>query len=126
MKVKRFQRWKKVNYGNKKKFKFWSHKIKGEGDKALTKDSPLRDWKKIIVLRSIGDPETTFSMGFSTVSGDTKVSNVLRKIKKGSFGMRLGPEDCNFFIASNESKVGLELVEYTDITDESKLELPLY
>ncbi len=122
----KYQRWRKVDYGKDRKLKFWSYKVKGEGDKALAKDSPLRGWKKIIVLMPIGGPETTFSMGFSAISGDTKVSDVVRKIKKGPFGMRLGPEDCEFFIASNDNEVGLEFVGYTDIADESKSELPLY
>lgn len=122
----KYQRWRKVDYGKDRKLKFWSCKIKGKGDKDLAEGSPLRDWKKIIILEPVGDPETTFSMGFSTVSGDTKVLSVDRKIKKGPFGMRLGPEDCEFFIASNNNEVGLEFVEYIDIADKSKSELPLY
>ena len=126
MKVTRWQIWKKVIYGNKNAFKFWSPKVKGESDKDLSKDSPMKDWRKVIVLRPIGNPETTFSMGFSDIFGNTKVSSAKRKVKQGSFGMRMGPDDCGFFVVSNDDMVELKFVEYADITDEAKSELQLY
>ena len=127
MEIKRHIVWRGTNYGKNREIEFWSNKIKGKGDETLPKDSPsLRGWKKVIVLKPIGDPETTFSMGFIPVSGGTKISDIIRKIKKGPFGMRLCPDDCEFFIVSNSDKVKLELVRYADITDKTESELPLY
>ena len=127
MKIKRHIIWRRVKYGNNR-FKFWSCKITGKGDKTLLKDSLFpRDWKKVIVFRPTGDPETTFSMG-SSIAGITKVkvSDIVRMIKKGPFGMRLRPYDCEFFVASNVGKVGLEFVKYADIADETEPELFVY
>lgn len=126
MKVKRWQIWKKVIYGKKNASKFWSPRIKGEGDKNLAKDSPMKDWRKIIVLKPTGEPETSFSMGFSDIFGNTKVSSAKRKVKEGPFGMRMGPDDCEFFVVSNDDAVGLKFVEYADIGDETEPELQLY
>jgi len=124
--IKRHIVWRKTNYGKSRKIKFWSNKIKGKGDKTLSKDSSLRDRKKVIVLKPIGDPETTFSMGFIPVSGDTKISNVIREIEKGPFGMRLDLYGCEPFIASNTGKVGLKFVKYVDIADKTESELSVY
>ena len=126
MKVKKLQIWRKVDYGDERKFKFWSSKVKGKGDETLAKDSSLKDWKKVIVLKPIGNLKTRFSMGFSSIFGETKVSSAIRRVEDESFGMRMGPEDCDFFIVSNEGEVGLEFVEYADIDDKTKSELPLY
>lgn len=127
MEIKKHIVWRGTNYGKNRKLKFWSNKIKGEGDETLPKDSPsLRGWKKVIVLKPIGAPETTFSMGFIPVSGGAKISDIIRKIKKGPFGMKLFPDDGEFFIASNTGKVGLEFVKYTDMADKIESELPVY
>ncbi len=128
MKIKRFQiwLWRKINYGDVKKFKFWSAQVKGEGDQTLAKDSSLQDWKKVVVLAPLGSPKTTFSMGFSDAFGNTKVSTATRRVKEGPFGMRMGPENCLFFIASNKGIVELEVVGYTTIDDETRSELTLY
>ena len=118
MKIKRFQRWRKVEGGDKKKFKFRSSLVKVEGDKSLSKDAPIRSWTKIILLRPVGLlGRCKFSMGFRAIDGTTKISNAVRKTGDGCFGMRLGPEDCEFFIASNDGRVYLEAVECVDIKD---------
>lgn len=127
MKIKKHIVWRGTKYKENSEIKFWSNKIKGKGDKTLSKDSPsLRGWKKVIVLKPIGDPETTFSMGFIPVSGGTKISNIVRKIRKGPFGMRLCPDDCELFIAGNDGKLKLEFVKYADIADKTESELPVY
>ncbi|MFH1671297.1 MAG: hypothetical protein ABH889_00765 [Candidatus Portnoybacteria bacterium] len=122
MKIKKNQSWRKVNYRDEGKFKFWSLLVRGEGDEKLANDSPMDQWKKVIILRPLGDPKTIFSMGFSDNLGNVKVSNATRRVAEGPFGMRMGPEDCHFFIASNNSEVRLELVDYT-VIDESELTL---
>jgi len=126
--IKKHQILRTVKYRNKRGSRFWSNKIKGKGDQTISKDLLFpRDWKRVIVLRPIGDPETTFSMG-SVIAGTNKVkvSNIVRPIRKGLFGMRLGSDDCEFFVASNTGKVKLEFVKYTDIADETEPELSVY
>lgn len=127
MEIKKHIVWTEIDFGKNRKLGFWSNKIKGKGDKTLPKDSPsLRGWKRVIVLKPIGAPETTFSMGFIPVSGNARISNVIRKIEKGPFGMRLLPDAGKFFIASNTGKVGLKFVKYVDITDKTESELSVY
>ena len=126
MEIKKHIVWRGTNYGKNRKIRFWSNKVKGKGDETLPKDSYLKDRKKIIILKPVGDPETTFSMGFIPVSGNTKISNVIRKIERGPFGMRLLPDDCELFIASNDGKVKLEFVRYAYIADEIDSELLVY
>jgi hypothetical protein len=126
MKVIKWQIWKNVLYRDRTSFKFWSAKIPGTGDKSLPKGDPIKKWRKIIVLRPIGNLETVFSVGFNDILGRSKVSSATRKIKDGLFGMRMGPDDCQFFVASNTGEVKLEFVEYSDIGDESWSKLPLY
>lgn len=119
--------WWKVTYGNGMGFHFWSSRINGEGDTNLVKGSPRSKWKKIIVLKPTGDPEASFSMGYCDTFGNAKISSARRKVKEGSFGMRMGPEDCEFFIASKKSyPVNLEFVEYADIDDKNKSDRSLY
>lgn len=125
MKVKR-SLWRKIRYGNSEKFTYWSPKIRGKGDETLAEGSSIKDWRKVVVVQPSGSPETAFSMGFSNVFGDTKISSAVRKVKDGPFGMRMGPKPCDFFIASNQGKVDLRLIEYTDIKDKTKSDLFLY
>jgi len=125
--IKKHIVWRTTNYKKNRRIKFWSNKVKGKGDKTLPKDSlSRRGWKKVIVLKPIGDPETTFSMGFIPASGDTKISDIIRKISKGPFAMRLCPDTCKYFIASNNGKLKLEFVKYADMTDGTEPELPVY
>jgi len=122
MKEIKNQHWRDVKFGDEREFRFWSS-VTGKGDEALLPGSPLGNWRKIIVLKPMGDLETVFSIGFSSISGDTKVSDATRRIKEGPFGMRMGPEDCDFFISSNDGKIELEIVQYIDIAE---LEFDLY
>jgi len=108
--------WKRVDgYGNKDIFKFWSPKVKGEGDKKLEERTGPEKWTKVIVLMPKGNPDNIFSMGFHSVFEDIIVSNAVRRIERGVFGMRMGPKDCEFFIVSNQGKVELDFVRYADI-----------
>jgi len=125
--IKRNIIWRTTKYGKNRKIKFWSKKIKGVGDGTLPKDSlSRRGWNKVIILEPIGDPETTFSIGFIPAFGDTKVSDTKRKIRKGPFGMRLCPDVCEFFITSNDGEVQLKLVGYAHMGDKTKSGLHLY
>jgi len=126
VKIKRFQIWRKISYRDVKKFRFWSTQIRGEGDETLAKESSLKDWRKVVVLKPLGDLKTVFSVGFSDNFGNVKVSKASRRVEEGPFGMRMGPEDCRFFIVSNNGEVGLEFAEHTTIADVTKSELALY
>lgn len=123
MKIKKSQKWQEVSYRDVKKFRFWSTQVRGEGDETLAEDSSLKNWKKVVILKPLGNPKTTFSMGFSDAFDHTEVSNAKRRVEEGPFGMRMGREDCRFFIVSNSGIVGLEVVGHTTI---AKSELSLY
>ncbi len=102
-------------YGDKDTFKFWSSKIKGKGDETLEKGVSLKKWTKVIILNPKGEPDTTFLIGYVPYFGDITVARVTRRIYRGPFGMRMGPEDCEFFIVSNHKEVELEFVRYAPI-----------
>jgi len=109
-------RWKRISkYEDKGEFKFWSSEVEGKGDETLGKGTSLEEWTKVIVLMPKGNSDTIFSMGFSSVFGDTIVSDAVRRIGEGPFGMRIGPEDCEFFIVSNQGEVKLDFVCYAHI-----------
>jgi len=123
MKIIQDQHWRKIEYNNTTEFKFWSEKAKGKGDESLPPGTPFESWRKIVILKPLGEPESTFSMGFSSIFDGAEISDATRKVKDGPFGMRMGPEDCEFFIVSNDGKVELEIVQYVDIAE---LEPDLY
>ena len=125
MKIKKSWFWRKINYRDGR-FQYWSAEIKGERDPKMAEGSSLKDWKKVVLLRPLGSSATTFSMGFSDLSGQSKVSSSTRRVGDGLFGMRMGPKDCLFFIVSNNGTVGLEVAGYTTINDATKSELVLY
>ncbi len=120
MKKVYFQNWQDITYcktplGN---FKYWSNIVFGKGDENLkpSKSSMLgflnwlrknREWKKFIILLPEGDSNTIFRMGFySEQFRICKISSATRKISDGPFAMRMGPEDCYFFIVgTGEVKV---------------------
>lgn len=124
MKVKYFQRWTNI-YGRVaiRKFKYWSNSVLGEGDEtlALSKSNMLGfcnwvrknwKWKKFIILVPKGAPETEFRMGFFSESFRLcKISSTVRKISDGPFAMRMGPEDCFFFVIG-DGKIILEIAGY--------------
>ncbi|MDD4358310.1 MAG: hypothetical protein PHY30_00665 [Candidatus Pacebacteria bacterium] len=107
-------------------FRFWSEKVKGEGDETLGKGALPDNWTKVIVLKSKGDLETLFSIGFINADGNTMISKSERKVGDGLFGMRMGPEDCEFFIVSNQGEVALEFAYYVNIDAKLKAEIDLY
>lgn len=122
MKVKIFQKWREVIYKGKE-FRFWSETVDERGDKDLPENAPMREWKKIVLLEPSptidGSMEAWFSMGFLLPFGQAKISSATRKISDGLFGMRLGPGDCSFFIASNNGGVHLQGI---DCVDKAELE----
>lgn len=124
MRIIQNQHWRKIKYGNTTEFEFWSEKVKGKGDESLLPGTPFESWRKIVILKPLGKPESTFSMGFSSIFGKTEISDATRKVKDGPFGMRMGPEDCEFFVASDDDSIGLDFnVKYVDIAE---LESDLY
>lgn len=133
MKTKWFQFYREVGeYHDTRRFWFWSSLVRSEGDKSLPPSSPKspskqwKTWRKVIKLRPQGDPTTHFSMGFKDAFGRVMISTAKRRVGDGPFGMRVGPEDCELFIVSNEGLVGLEFVKYTNINDPAEAETPLY
>ena len=126
MTIEKNQKWRVVEYGDKAEFKFWSGKVTGKGDESLSSESPIDSWKEIIVLVPYGNPETKFSIGLSTVFGVTQMSDAERKIGDGCFGMRMGPDNCDFFIASNEGEVKLVFMKYIHISEAPKHEVVVY
>jgi len=106
---------------------FYSEFVLGERDKTL---KPSRSkmlgpinwlikylrWKKyIILLPELKDDkvkDAEFLVGFKSEKFDIcKVSLISRIISDGPFAMRIGPEDCHFFIVSKYD-VKLKVVGY--------------
>jgi len=111
---------------SREEFDYYSSSVKGEGDEDLPEDASMEEWTKVIILKPTGKNKTIISPGFETVFGDVLVSNATRRVGSNPFGMRMGPEDCQFFVVSNEGEVGLEFVEYAHIDDDRYRSLPLY
>lgn len=122
MKVKRVQIWKKTGFGNRRRFRFWSNRVGAEKDDNLPPDASLPTWIKVAILVPKGRAETVFHMGFADTFGNVKVSSAKRRIGDGPFAMRMGPEDCEFFIASKKAEVRLELKGYSRIVSRRKEE----
>ena len=123
------QFWRKVRYGDRRQFKFWSARMTAAGDQSLmdtVHPYRMKDWKKVAIFSPSGVPDTVFFVGFSDIFGNTKISSIPRRIKDGLFGLRLGPDDCQFFVCSNDGEVGLTLAEYTTIDAEARADTPLY
>ncbi|HXK32105.1 MAG TPA: hypothetical protein VJ378_01370 [Candidatus Paceibacterota bacterium] len=120
------QSWNNVFYGETTRFKFWSAQILIEGDKSLPERTPMGKWRKVAIFNAIGDPDTVFSVGFIDFLGRCRVSGATRKVRQGLFAMRLGREDCRFFIASNKGEVRIECLGEADINDKQKAHIPVY
>jgi len=116
--------WRKIKeYGNKKEFLFWSKKVTGIGDKTLNDNSKIPEWKRIIILEPKGDPKIIFEIGFQAFNGSIEMTTVSREINQGPFAMRMGREDCKFFIASNQGELDLKIDRYADINDDLDIDL---
>jgi len=116
VKTKKIQKWRNVNYKGSE-FKFWSSLQEAKGDKDLQEDTPMRKWRKIVLLEpssKSGSRKVSFSIGFLLPSGLAKVSSASKKIGDGLFAIRLGPGDCSFFIASNTEEVFLQRIDCID------------
>ena len=119
-----WQFWLRTQYGESGLF--WSAVIFGLGDKSLPLKAPRKTWKKVIILKPLGNPETIFSPGFNDTFYNTKVSTCRRKVKDGPFGMRIGRESCGFFAVSTDALVNLEFVRYVNIGNKKYADRPLY
>ncbi len=112
-----------------KDFGFWSDLVLGKGDQILSPSQsfmfgPINwlikyfTWKKYIVLRptiidrGISTEDIEFHVGFwSKRFGVCKVSSATRHVSGGPFSMRMGPEDCHFFIVADK-EVELSIAGY--------------
>ncbi|OGD24254.1 hypothetical protein A2Z10_03285 [Candidatus Azambacteria bacterium RBG_16_47_10] len=120
------QRWDDVEYGKERirSFLCWSNLVEGRGDEKLkpSRSSMLGAfnwlrkyfrWKKYIILV----PKTKvydvpFRVGFySKQLGVCKISTAVRNASDGPFAMRMGPEDCHFFVVGKAS-IELAVAEY--------------
>lgn len=111
-KTKWWQTWVDVKYGKQPMpipFDKWSNLIKGEGDEDLPSSKGMSrfgrwmwkwSWKKLIVLEPIGPPDALFKVGYwNKELGICQISfNSERYVSDGPFAMRMGPEDCYFFV----------------------------
>jgi len=114
MKKIRWQIWRKVLYlkTNLRKFKHWSNLVSGEGDGILDPSAHKDTWEKFIILVPNGNLDTEFRPGFYSEKFDIcKVSSRVREISDGPFAMRMGPDDCHFFVVGTD-KVELEIAGY--------------
>ena len=129
MKALKRQSWKRVLFGDIERYKFWSAKMPVESDSNLPKGAPVKDWRKVAVFRVLGGSDIVFFVGFSDgSSNNVKISTVSRKVKEneGLFGMQIGSDNYDVFVASNAREVRLEFIEYADKDDDFWSELPLY
>ncbi len=125
LKVKKFQKWEPIEYGDVSKFKHWSEKVAIKGIKENKKALfvPGREWTGIVVLRPLGYSNASFNIGYSfNKENITEISNAQRKIRDGAFMMRITEDSCSFFVASNNSGVSLVFMGYGHL----KTDLPLY
>jgi len=97
-------------------FTSWSNIVKALGDKRLApEDRDPAKWTKIVILRPIGPSDAQFSMGFIAYNGYTAICDTPRRVVDGPFGMRMGPEDCSFFIAAKTNQpLGLDVSRLTN------------
>lgn len=138
MKSKIWQRWTAIKYGRIYigPYTWYSNFVTGVGDKTL---KPVRGsslglfnwlikfwyWKRVIVLNPIGDSFVVFQIGFWDRKRDIcMVSSAIRKVSDGPFAMRLGPDNCDFFIFGTY-EVELESLGY-DRTDNKNLNYIIY
>lgn len=107
-------------------------------------------WDKVVIFRPVvhNKEDANFAVGFSSkveksMTGFVdKIREIIikltnrfaetemaagssRKVSEGKFVMRVGPDDCDYFIASEEAGLDLEL-EVDSYTDERKLDDDIY
>lgn len=115
------QRWEKTKVGKQiGAYRYWSDPVTGEGDPGVRSYGTgffqwigkVLFWNKLIVLVPKGDPGTHFKIVFHSSDGLCMFSSAVRQIKDGPFKMRMGPENCDFFIVGGEGEVQLEIAGY--------------
>ena len=125
MRFKIFQTWEEVKYEGSQ-FRFWSQVVQVEGDEELPEGTPMRRWKRVVILSpGCSLQETGFSIGFILPSGLAKISTA-KKRGQGFFAMRIGPGNCGFFVASNKGEVSLESMGIADIKEARRNKYVLY
>ncbi len=121
------KRWHPVVYGDKNRYAFWSEKILGKGDIDLSETA--EGFKKFIVLKVLGKTGTVISIGF--VSGEyhkTMIMDTDAAITDIGFVFSMGMDrsDCEFFVASNDGEVKLELGGYKNNDDPELQKIPMF
>lgn len=113
MRTRFIQGWQDVEYKKKdpRLYHHWSNLVEGKGDERL---KPSRSsmlgffnwirkhlfWKKYIVLAPKSPHgDVSFLVGFYDMQNNIcKVSSISRHISDGPYAMRMGPENCHFFV----------------------------
>ncbi len=124
LKVKKFQGWEPIRYGDVSRFNYWSEKVFVEGikEKKKTFFIPGRKWTGTVVLKPLGYSNVNFNVGYSFKENITEISNAQRKVRDGAFMMRITEDPCSFFVVSNDSGISLFFMGYGDLGTD----LPLY
>ncbi len=125
LKVKKFQGWKPIRYGDVSRFNYWSEKVvvKGIKEKKKALFVPGRKWTGIVVLKPLGYSNASFNIGYSfNKENITEITNTQRKVRDGAFMMRITKNPCSLFVASNDSRVSLVFMGYGNL----ETDLPLY
>lgn len=113
MRNKIFQKWTSVVYGETKGFTHWSNLVLGLGDENLKQGDGFLKWKKLVILIPSGNSDVRFQVGFyGKGTGICGISSTVRMVGDGPYAMRMGPEDCNFFVVSNDGPVELKIAGY--------------
>jgi hypothetical protein len=121
------RRWHPVQYGDKNRYAFWSQKVKGEGDATLLETA--EGFQKFIVLRATGQKDALVSIGFVSANyHKTMILDTGEPVGDNGFTFSMGMDksDCDFFVTSKESQIGLELVGYRNADDPELLKIPTY
>lgn len=105
-------------------FRFWSGKEHCVGDSRLSQEAPKKKWKGVFLFAPTGSLDAIFYIGIVSPSGVAQIlSNKTRRVKDGFFGMRVGPQNCEFFVASDDAMVqlqGIDCVDRRDVKDSFK------
>jgi hypothetical protein len=121
------ERWHPTAYGDTIRYKYWSEIVHGEGDTGLSDSA--HGFRKFVVLRILSKEGSAVSIGFmSKTYRKTMVLDIREQVPENGFMYCLGmdKDDCDFFAASDDSAVRVELIGYRDVDDHELLEIPIY
>lgn len=120
------QGWEDIEYKGKNPrfFHHWSNLVEGVGDERLGSSRSAMVgsfnwfrkhllWKKYIILApKAGRRDVNFRMGFySKQFNICKISGAVRNVSDGPFAMRMGPENCHFFVVGT-GEIELSIAGY--------------